>query len=157
MKPRAQHTTPVLSFTKNIYNFNLVHNSWRQDPNNNFIILLMQQYLIYKDECLFVGMYVWNLHKFTFLNQSEPNFAHVSPWSGRDRKVCMDPKFLTSSTFWALLSLGATAESWAQDGCRRDRFLRYPYIRDSSWCSCDVTNMTSQMAQSSAAALYPWF
>jgi len=39
----------------------------------------MQQYLIYKHECLFAGMYVWNLHKFTFLNRSEPNFAHVSP------------------------------------------------------------------------------
>jgi hypothetical protein len=28
--------------------------------------------------------------------------------------------------------LGATAELWAQDGCRRDRFPRYPYIRGSS-------------------------
>jgi len=27
------------------------------------------------------------------------------------------------------------AQSWAQDGCRRDRFPRYPYTRDSSWCS----------------------
>jgi len=53
-------------------------------------------------------------------------------------------------------SLGATAELWAQDGCRRDRFLRYPYIRDSSWCSRDVTDITlSQTAESSAAALYP--
>jgi len=29
--------------------------------------------------CLFVCMYVWNLYKFTFLNWSEPNFAHVFP------------------------------------------------------------------------------
>jgi hypothetical protein len=41
-------------------------------------------YLIYKDEMvfclfLFVCTYVWNLYKFTFLNQSEPNFAHVAP------------------------------------------------------------------------------
>jgi hypothetical protein len=28
------------------------------------------------------------------------------------------------------LSLGATAESWAQDGCRCDRFSWYPYIRE---------------------------
>jgi len=25
-------------------------------------------------------MYVWNLYKFTFLNRSEPNFAHISPF-----------------------------------------------------------------------------
>jgi hypothetical protein len=30
-------------------------------------------------------------------------------------------------------------------------------VRDSSWCSCDVTDMTSQTAESSAAALHPWF
>jgi len=54
--------------------------------------------------------------------------------------------------------LGATAESWAQDGCRRDRFPRYPYIRGSSWCSRDVTDITlSLTAESSAAALYPRF
>jgi hypothetical protein len=29
-------------------------------------------------------------------------------------------------------SLGTTADSWTQDGCRRDRFPRYPYIRDSN-------------------------
>jgi hypothetical protein len=53
-------------------------------------------------------------------------------------------------------SLGATAESWAQDSCRRDRFTRYPYIRGSSWCSRDVTDITlSLAAESSAAVLYP--
>ena len=78
------------------------------------------------------------------------------PWSERDHTVCMGPKFLTSSTFWALFSFGTTAESWAQDGCRRDRFPRYPYIRGSSWFSRDVTDITlSQAADSSAAALYP--
>ena len=75
---------------------------------------------------MFVCKYVWNLYKFTFLNQT----LHTSPpWSGRDRRVCMGLKFLTSSTFWALFSLGATAESWAQDGCRCDRFLRYPWFQ----------------------------
>ena len=35
-------------------------------------------------------------------------------------------------------------------------FPRYPYIRDSSWCSRDVTDTTlSQTAVSSAAALCP--
>jgi hypothetical protein len=55
-------------------------------------------------------------------------------------------------------SLGATAESWAQDGCRRDRYPRYPSIRGSSWCSRDVTDIAlSLTAESSAAALCPWF
>jgi len=36
-------------------------------------------------------------------------------------------------------SLGATAESWAQDGCWRNRYLRCPSIPDSSWRSRDVT------------------
>ena len=54
--------------------------------------------------------------------------------------------------------LGATAESWAQDGCRRDRFPLYPYICGSSWCSRDVTDITlSLTAEPSAAALYPRF
>jgi hypothetical protein len=89
---------------------------------------------IKKNVCLFVCLYgiYTNSHFWTDLNQT----LHKSPpWSGRDRRVCMGPKFLTSSTFWALFSFGATAESWAQDGCRRNRFPRYPYNRDSSWCS----------------------
>ena len=28
---------------------------------------------------MFVSLFVWNLYKFTLLNRSEPNFAHVSP------------------------------------------------------------------------------
>jgi hypothetical protein len=32
-------------------------------------------YLIYKAECLFVC----TLYKYTFLNQSQPNFAHIPP------------------------------------------------------------------------------
>ena len=40
-----------------------------------------------------------NSHFWTDLNQT----LHTSPpWSGRDRRVCMDPKFSTSSTYWAL-------------------------------------------------------
>jgi hypothetical protein len=55
--------------------------------------------LIYKDECLFVCLFYGtykNSHFWTDLNQT----LHTSPsWSGRDRRVCMDPKFSTSSTF----------------------------------------------------------
>ena len=48
--------------------------------------------------CLFVCVYgtYTNLYFWTDLNQT----LHTSPpWSGRDRRVCMDPKFLTSLTF----------------------------------------------------------
>jgi len=48
------------------------------------------------------------------------------------------PEILDLFDLLGHFSLVATAESWAQDGCRRDRFPRYPYIRDSSWCLCDV-------------------
>ena len=58
------------------------------------------------------------------------------------------PEILDIFDLLGLFSLGVTAESWAQDGCRRDRFLRYPYIRGSSWCSRDVTDITlSLMAE----------
>jgi len=51
--------------------------------------------------CLY-GTYT-NIHFWTDLNQT----LHTSsPWSGRDRRVCMDPKFLTSLTFWALYVWG---------------------------------------------------
>jgi hypothetical protein len=51
-------------------------------------------------------MFVCTLYKSTFLNRSEPNFAHGSPWSRRDRRVCIGLKFLTSSAFWALFLYG---------------------------------------------------
>jgi len=65
----------------------------------------MMTNLIYKDECLFVCSYgtYTNSHLLTDLNQT----LHTSPsWSRRDRRVCMDPKFLTSSTFWVLFVWG---------------------------------------------------
>ena len=98
-----------------------------------------------------VCMYVCTLYKFTFLNRSEPNFAHVSPLVWKRPYSMYGPEILNLFDLLGPFSLVATAESWAQDGCRRDRFLRYPYIRDSSWCSCDVTDMTSQTSESSAA------
>jgi len=68
------------------------------------------------------------------------------------------PEILDLFDFLGPFSLRATAESWAQDGCRRDRFPRYPYIRGSVWCPHDVTDITlSQTSELSAAALCPWF
>ena len=118
-----------------------------------------------------------NSHFWTDLNQT----LHTSPpWSGRDRRVCMDPKFLTSSKFWALflwgplqnhghkMAAGATVfrdtlisvipagvrvtpPTWR---CRRRRsHPRQPHIRDSSGSSSNVAETT----ESSATASYPLF
>jgi len=97
-------------------------------------------YLIYKDECLFVCTYVWNLYKFTFLNRSESDFAHVSPSIWKRPYGMYIPQILDLFDLLGPFSLWTTAESWAQDGCRRDRFPRCPYIRDCSWCACDVAD-----------------
>jgi len=54
---------------------------------------------------MFVCLYetYTNPHFWIDLNQT----LHTSPpWSGGGCRVCMDPKFLTSSTFWVLFSLG---------------------------------------------------
>jgi hypothetical protein len=56
--------------------------------------------LIYKDECLFVCLFVpyTNPHFWTDLNQT----LHTSPpWSGRYRRVCMGPQYLNFPTFSA--------------------------------------------------------
>jgi len=55
---------------------------------------------------MFVCLHVWNLYKFTFLNRSEPNFAHVSALAWKRPRVCMYPKFLISSTFWGIFFFG---------------------------------------------------
>jgi hypothetical protein len=132
-----------------------------------------------------VCLFVWNLHKFTFLNRSEPNFAHVSPLVWNRPRVCMDAKFLTSSTFWLLFRWGplqnhrhkmtaganffrdtlisviptcvrVTSPSWS---CRRRRsHPQRPYIHDSSGSSSNVAKMTlQQTTESSATASYPLF
>jgi len=95
------------------------------------------------------------------------------------------PEILDLFDLLGPFSLWATAESWAQDGCRRDRFPRYPYIRGSScvrvtsptlrcrWrrshprqpyirgssgSSPNVAEITSlQTTESSATASYPLF
>jgi len=130
--------------------------------------------------CLY-GTYT-NSHFWTDLNQT----LHTSrPWSGRDRRVCMDPKFLTSSTFWLLFRWGplqnhghkmaagatvfrdalisvipagvhVTSPSWS---CRRRRsHPQQPYIRDSGGSFSNVAEMTlQQTTESSATASYPLF
>jgi hypothetical protein len=42
-----------------------------------FYIIPQGPNLIYKAESLFVCLFVCDLYKSTFLNQSEPNFAHL--------------------------------------------------------------------------------
>jgi hypothetical protein len=118
--------------------------------------------------CLYVCMYGThtNSHFWTDLNQT----LHMPPpWSGRNRSVCIDPKFLTSSTFWALflweplqnhghkMAAGATvfchtlisvivagvrvtSPTWRR---RRRSHPRQPYIRDSSRSFSNVAEMTS--------------
>jgi len=119
----------------------------------NYVMLYIKMKWFFVRFCL--GMYgtYTNSHFWTDLNQT----LHTSPpWAGRDRGYVWARNSWPFGPFF--FSLGATAESWAQDGFRRDHFPRYSYIRSSSWCSRDVTDITlSQTAESSAAALYPWF
>ena len=132
---------------------------------------------------MFVCMFVpyTNPHFWTDRNQT----LHTSPpWSGRDRRVCMGPKFLTSSTFWALflqgplqnhghkMAAGATVFrdtliSVVPAGVRvtsptsRCRWRRshpqQPYICDPSGSTPNVAEITSQTTESSATASYPLF
>jgi hypothetical protein len=55
--------------------------------------------------CLFVSLFVpyTNPHFWTDRNQT---LHTASPWSGRNRSVCIGPKFLNSPIFWALLLQG---------------------------------------------------
>jgi hypothetical protein len=130
--------------------------------------------------CLY-GTYT-NLHFWTHLNQT----LHTSPlWSGRDRRVSMNPKFLTSSIFWVLSLWGplqkhghkmtAGAAVFRDDlisvipagvrvtsptlRCRRRRgHPRQPYIRDSSGSYTNVAEIVSQQTtESSATTSYPLF
>jgi hypothetical protein len=55
----------------------------------------MNVYLIYKAKSLFV----FTVYKFTFLNQSEPNFAHISPL------VCKRPYGIYGPTILDLFDL----------------------------------------------------
>ena len=60
---------------------------------------------------MFVCLYVWNLYKFTFLNRSEPNFAHVSPLVRKRPWGMYGPEILYLFGLLAPFPLGATAKS----------------------------------------------
>jgi len=100
-----------------------------------------RKYILYikMNVCLYVCMFVCSLYKSTFLNRSEPNFAHVSPWSGRDRGVCMGPQYFTFPTFSAYF----VGSGW-RFTCRR--WLKAPHYPATAlypWCGvcwCDVTH-----------------
>ena len=119
-------------------NFNTVAFDHNSTNHTSFIgVPNWLRNLIYKDECLYVYMYVCmyvcmygnytNSHFRTDLNQT---LHSLTPWSGRDRRVCMDPKFLTSSTFGFIYFGGH---------CR---------ILDTRWLPARPF---------SAVTLYPWF
>ena len=97
-----------------------------------------KNYLIYKDECLFVCLFVpyTNPHFWTDRNQT----SHTSPpWSGRDRRVWMGPQYFTFPTFSTYFVV-----SW----CRsvHSSWLPSPHCTTTAlypWCGacwCDVTH-----------------
>jgi len=46
-----------------------------------------------------IKLNVCTLHKFAFLNRSEPNFAHIFPLVWKRPRVHMDPQYSTFPTF----------------------------------------------------------
>jgi hypothetical protein len=85
-------------------------------------------------------MFVWNLYKTTFLNRSEPNFAHI-PWSAWGRTVCMDPQYFnfpTFSTYFVGSDCQFLRSSWLSAPHSPATAL-YPCY---GACWCDVTGMT---------------
>jgi len=77
-------------------------------------------------------MFVCTLYKSTFLNRSEPNFAHISP-RGLEETVgyVWAHNISLFPPFRPILS-GAGADSCAVDGCRRHTAPLLCYIRDAA-------------------------
>jgi len=66
------------------------------------------------------------------------------------------PEILDLFDLLGPLSLGATAESWAQDGCWHDRFRDTLISVNSEACSCDdIREVPCTPPRSSAAAFRP--
>jgi hypothetical protein len=106
--------------------------------------------LIYKDEYLYVCLYLIQIHI------SEPIWTKLCTHLPRGLEETVGYIWARNSallrTFGPFLG--------AQDGCRSDLFPRFPYIRGSSWCSRDVTDITLSLAAESSAvdySVYPWF
>ena len=85
-----------------------------------------------------VCLFVWNLYKSTFLNRSEPNFAHVSPLVWRRSYGMYGPHSISTFPPFRRILSGASADSCAEDGCRRQSPPLLRYIS----CWCDVTDVT---------------
>jgi hypothetical protein len=112
-----------------------------------YIYIYIHILYIKMNVCMFVPY--TNPHFLTDRNQT---LHTASPWSGKDRRVYMGPKFWTSSKLLGPFSFGGNR--WLP----KRRFPQYRYIRGSSWCSCDVTDIRlSLAAESSAAVLKPRF
>jgi hypothetical protein len=136
-------------YLKYNYNIHYLNNIITICINNNAIILYTNIYICLF-VCLFVCMYgtYTNSNFWTDLNQT----LHTSPSrSGRDRRVCMDPKFLTSSTFWNFF-LWRPLQNHGHKMAAGATVFRDALI---SVIPAGVL-VTSQTAESSAAALYPW-
>jgi hypothetical protein len=83
--------------------------------------------------CLY-GTYT-NPHFWTDLNQTSQTSP---PWSGGGRRVCMDSKFLTSSTFWALFLYGPLQNHGRKMAAGATVFRDTLISVNSEACSCDV-------------------
>jgi hypothetical protein len=72
-------------------------NSSSPTINITAVIIPKQLYLIYKDECLYVCLFVpyTNPHFWTDRNQT---LRTSPPWSERDHRVCMGPQYFTFPT-----------------------------------------------------------
>jgi len=118
-----------------------------------FILLFKFWNLIYKDECMFVC----TLYKSTFLNRSEPNFAHISPVVWKRPRVCMGPQYFTFPTF---------STYFVGSGCRflGSRWLPAPHCtatalypwRGAYWC--DVTHgvLCNESAEKLTECVWKW-
>ena len=89
-----------------------------------------------------VCLRVCTVYKFTFLNQSEPNFAHTSPLVWKIPQGMYGPK--TFDLFY--LSDLFRRERVPIPRHERVAGASHPrrYIRDSCRCQCNVTEMTLQ-------------
>jgi len=84
---------------------------------------------IYKDECLFVC----TLYKSTFLNRSEPNFAHISPLVWKRPLGMYGPKMFELFYLFELLRRDRVSNPRHEMAASASH-PRQRYIRDSCWC-----------------------
>jgi hypothetical protein len=109
-------------------------------------------YLTYKDECLFVPY--TNPHFWTNRNQT---LTTSPPWSGRDRRVCTGPQYLTFPTFSAYF-VGSGRRTMLS------RWLpapHYPATALYPWCGmywCDVTHgcLCNENAEKWTECVWKW-